>query len=205
MPDHDPERVEKLWAEYGSFFDSWDDHSLARWMAQTLSQLNGKIWRQSHPLLGTYRLAAVQAHKRGLRLYRLASIPQEYTPSECCGAPLIPLVTRDVMEDGLMCLHCSARALAPEDLPADLQISFQDWTRQYVPAHAVAHWPEEQKQRCGDYDKAFNEAAAMAETLLVELATEILPIFLNHYPSVIWEDHDGCLDVQPDDLVLEEC
>jgi hypothetical protein len=204
MPEHDPVRLEKLWEEYCSFLQSWDDLTLARWMAQTLSQLNGGLWRQSHPLIGSYRLAAVTAHKRGLKLYRLASIPHDFSQSECCGAPLIPFITRDVMEDGLLCVHCNSKALAPEDIPRELQGPLLEWSSRYAPVHAVAHWTEEEKQRRGDYDKAYNNAAAQAEGLITELVTEILPDFLDSYPMVIWEDHDGCLDVQPDDLVLEE-
>ncbi|NJK91765.1 MAG: hypothetical protein HC904_08045 [Blastochloris sp.] len=200
--DHEPQRLEKLWAEYGSFLDSWDDLTLARWMAQTLSQLNGRIWRQSHPLIGSYRLAAVAAHQRGLKLYRVASIPHDYTQAECCGAPLLPFITRDVVEDGVICLHCNSKALEFESLPAELQASLRSWTSRYDPVHAVAHWTEEQKRR-SDYDQAYNHAAGQAEDLLNELAQEILPDFLDHYPALIWEDHDTCLDVQPDDLLSE--
>ena len=29
---------------------------------------------------------------------------------------------------------------------------------------------------------------------------ELVPRFLEHYPAIVWEDHDECLEVQPDDI-----
>ena len=56
--------LDKLWKEYGRVFHDFDDLTLARWLAQTLGQLEGRAWRLSHPLLGAYRLAAQIAHDR---------------------------------------------------------------------------------------------------------------------------------------------
>ncbi|MEI7535426.1 MAG: hypothetical protein WCK57_13745, partial [Verrucomicrobiae bacterium] len=50
--------LDSLWTEYGRTFATWDDITLARWLAQTLGQLEGRVWRLSHPLVGAYRLAA---------------------------------------------------------------------------------------------------------------------------------------------------
>ena len=64
----DPESpLDKLWQEYSLVFHDFDDLTLARWQAQTLGQLEGRVWRLSHPLLGAYRLAAQTAHDRRLR------------------------------------------------------------------------------------------------------------------------------------------
>ena len=94
--------LDRLWQEYGEVFREFDDLTLARWMAQTLGQLQGRVWRQSHPLLGAYRLAAQLAHDRQIWLKRLVSAPHAYVESPCCRAPLLPLFTRDVVESGLV-------------------------------------------------------------------------------------------------------
>ena len=50
--------LDLLWKEYRLGFKDFDDLTLARWLAQTLGQLEGKPWRLSHPLVGAYRLGA---------------------------------------------------------------------------------------------------------------------------------------------------
>ena len=50
--------LDALWQEYARAFQGWDDLTLARWLAQTLGQLEGRAWRLSHPLVGAYRLGA---------------------------------------------------------------------------------------------------------------------------------------------------
>src|SRR5262245_31195176 len=93
--------LDRLWREYSAVFQDFDDLTLARWLAQTLGQLEGRIWRLSHPLLGAYRLAAHMAHDRQIWLKRLASPPPAYREAPCCRAPLLPFFTRDVVEAGL--------------------------------------------------------------------------------------------------------
>ncbi|MDE3068113.1 MAG: hypothetical protein KGJ60_11255, partial [Verrucomicrobiota bacterium] len=56
--------LDALWQEYSRAFREWDDLTLARWLAQTLGQLEGRAWRLSHPLVGAYRLGAQLAHDR---------------------------------------------------------------------------------------------------------------------------------------------
>src|SRR5947199_8232094 len=109
-----------LCKEYARVFHDCDDLTLARWLAQTLGQLEGRAWRLSHPLLGAYRLAAQIAHERQIWLKRLARPPAAYTEAPCCRAPLLPLLTRDVLESGLVCQHCSGTAASFEELPAEL-------------------------------------------------------------------------------------
>src|ERR1041384_2829965 len=65
--------LDLLWKEYSLVFREFDDLTLARWMAQTLGQFEGKAWRLSHPLMGAYRLAAQLAHERQIWLKRLAT------------------------------------------------------------------------------------------------------------------------------------
>src|SRR5271154_5975641 len=48
--------LDSLYKEYSRAFQDWDDLTLARWLAQTLGQLEGRAWRLSHPLVGAYRL-----------------------------------------------------------------------------------------------------------------------------------------------------
>ena len=111
MANQSESPLDQLWSEYATVFKDFDDLTLARWMAQTLGQLEGRSWRLSHPLVGSYRLAAQHAHERQIWLKRLATPPAAYPDSECCRAPLLPLLTRDVLESGLVCQHCSGPAV----------------------------------------------------------------------------------------------
>src|ERR1051326_6739193 len=129
--------LDKLWQEYSQVFREFDDLSLARWLSQTLSQLEGHAWRLSHPLVGAYRLAAQIPHDRQIWLKRLATPPAAYVEGPCFRAPLLPLLTRDVLESGLVCEHCSATAVPFEEIPADLQPAVRSWAEEYAPVHAV--------------------------------------------------------------------
>src|SRR5215475_2166577 len=114
--------LDLLWKEYGLVFKDFDDLTLARWMSQTLGQFKAKAWRLSHPLLGAYRLAAQLAHERQIWFKRLATPPSGYLDAPCCRAPLLPLLTRDVKETGLICQHCSDTAVPFEEIPESLQV-----------------------------------------------------------------------------------
>lgn len=199
MSDQSDSPLDLLWQEYGTIFRDFDDLSLARWMAQTLGQFKGRVWRYSHPLIGAYRLAAIQGHDRQIWLKRLVSSPHGYTEATCCRAPLLPLLTRDILEAGLICQHCSGTAVEFADLPAELQTPLKQWAEEYAPVHAVAHWDDAQRKR-GGYQRQFEDAAERAEKLLAQGGLEIAPKFLEHYPAVIWEDQDECLDVRPEDI-----
>jgi hypothetical protein len=194
--------LERLWSEYSGVFRDFDDLTLARWMSQTLGQLQGRVWRFSHPLLGAYRLAAELAHERQVWLKRLAHPPSAYPEAPCCRAPLLPLFTRDILESGLVCQHCSGTAVPFEDIPEELQRLIKPWSEEYAPVHAVAHWEDRQRKSVGDYDAAFERAASQAEALLGKVGREILPGFLELYPAIVWEDQDECLEVRPEDLPM---
>ena len=194
--------LDRLWQEYGVVFQDFDDLTLARWMAQTLGQLEGRAWRLSHPLLGAYRLAAQLAHDRQIWLKRLATPPPAYAEAACCRAPLLPLLTRDVLDSGLICQHCSGTAVAFEDIPAELQTASKTWAEEYRPVHAVAHWEDEQRKGAGNYDQAYEDAARDAERLLGRAGHELAPKFLDFYPTIVWEDQDDCLEVRPEDIPL---
>ncbi len=194
--------LDLLWKEYSLVFRDFDDLTLARWMAQTLGQFEGKVWRLSHPLVGAYRLAAQLGHERQVWFKRLATPPPAYAESPCCRAPMLPLLTRDVHEAGLICQHCS-ETLAPfEEIPAAVQEEFKDWASKYGPVHAVAHWDEDQRKAGGDYDRAYEAAAEKAEHLLAQAGQALAPKLLEFYPAVIWEDQDECLEVRPEDVRL---
>jgi hypothetical protein len=194
--------LDLLWKEYGLVFRDFDDLSLARWLAQTLGQLESKAWRLSHPLVGAYRLAAQLGHERQVWHKRLATPPAAYTESPCCRAPWLPLVTRDVRESGLICQHCNETLLAFDDLPRDIAPALEEWAVQYEPVHAVAHWDDRQRRSAGNYDHACEQAAQQAESLLARAGSELVPKLLEHYPAVIWEDQDECLEVRPEDVRL---
>jgi hypothetical protein len=194
--------LDRLWREYGQVFRAFDDLSLARWMSQTLGQLRGRCWRLSHPLFGAYRLAAQVGHERQVWLKRLANLPAEYSESDCCRAPLLPLVSRDVADAGLICQHCSATAIPFDEIPAELKPPLTAWADAYKPVHDVAHWDDRQRRRSANYDRAFEDAARNAETLLAQMGRELAPRFLDHFPVVLWEDQDECLEVRPEDIPL---
>jgi hypothetical protein len=52
-----------------------------------------------------------------------------------------------------------------------------------------------------NYDEVFEKAARAAETALRKAALEILPELLEHYPTLLWEDQDECLEVEPGDII----
>lgn len=194
--------LDRLWQEYAQAFQGYDDLTLARWMAQTLGQLEGKAWRLSHPLVGAYRLAAQVARDRGLSVQRMATFPGSYSTAECCGAPLLPLLTRDFKENGLGCPHCGGSALSADAVHGECRDLLITWAEEYAPVHAVAHWDEE-KQKKPQYNEQLESAAEKAEDLLSEAGLELAPKLLDQFPAVIWEDQDECLEVRPEDIPTE--
>lgn len=192
--------LDQLWKEYGLVFRDFDDLTLGRWLAQTLGQLEGKAWRLSHPLVGAYRLAAQFGHDRQIWHKRLATPPAAYAESPCCRAPMLPLLTRDVRESGLICQHCSETLVPFDELPGEVATLLTEWATEYEPIHAVAHWDDRQRKSAGNYDRAYEQAAQQAERLLARAGKELSPQLLEHYPAVIWEDQDECLEVRPEDV-----
>jgi hypothetical protein len=192
--------LNSLWQEYGRAFQTWDDLTLARWLAQTLGQLEGRAWRLSHPLVGAYRLAAQVAHDRQVWFKRLATPPAAYPESPCCRAPFLPLLTRDVRAEGIVCQHCNEILVPFEEIPLEHREALGNWAQQYEPVHAVAHWDERQRRRAGDYEDACEKAAQQAEQLLAFAGRELAPKLLNTYATIIWEDQDECLEVRPEEV-----
>jgi len=192
--------LDSLWKEYARAFQDWDDLTLARWLAQTLGQLEGRAWRLSHPLVGAYRLAAQIAHEKQIWFKRLVTPPAAYTESPCCRAPFLPLLTRDVRESGLICQHCSETLVEFDEIHEDLKMELDFWASKYEPIHAVAHWDDKQRKRSGNYDAAYENAAEQAEQLLAHAGKDLAPKLLNSYAAAIWEDQDECLEVRPEDV-----
>lgn len=194
--------LDLLWKEYGQVFREFDDLTLARWMAQTLGQLEGKAWRFSHPLVGAYRLAAQIANERQTWLKRLATPPHAYAESPCCRAPWLPMLTREVRESGLICLHCSETLVPLEEVPNPTRADLEGWAGEYSSAHAVAHWDDRKRKTVSNYERAYDSAATEAERLLGQAGSTLAPALLEFYPTVIWEDQDECLEVRPEDVRL---
>lgn len=192
--------LDSLWQEYGRVLAAWDDLTLARWLAQTLGQLEGRAWRLSHPLVGAYRLAAQAGHDRQIWFKRLATPPAAYLESPCCRAPFLPLLTRDVCTEGLICQHCNEILVPFEELAAHHRALIEPWAKNYEPVHAVAHWDDRQRKASGNYDAAYENAAQQAEKLLAYAGHELAPKLLDAYPALIWEDQDECLEVRPEDV-----
>ncbi|HWC60938.1 MAG TPA: hypothetical protein VHC44_14675 [Verrucomicrobiae bacterium] len=201
MPTESDSPLDQLWNEYGQVFREFDDLTLARWLAQTLGQLSGKVWRLSHPLLGAYRLAAQIGHERQIWFKRLATPPAAFLESPCCRAPMLPFLTRDVRETGLICQHCSDTLVPFEEIPDAIRGELETWALQYSPVHAVAHWDDRQRKGAGNYDRAYEQAAKEAEALLTRAGHQLAPRLLEFYPAVIWEDQDECLEVRPEDVL----
>jgi hypothetical protein len=203
MANEDAEQspLDALWQEYALAFRDFDDLTLARWMAQTLGQLQGRAWRLSHPLLGAYRLAAQIAHDRQVWLKRLATPPAAYPEAPCCRAPMLPLLTRDVRDAGLICQHCNETLVPFDELPEELKPDLETWGGKYAKAHAVAHWDDRQRKSCGNYDRAYDHAAKEAEGLLAQAGSQLAPRLLDFYPAAVWEDQDECLDVRAEDVM----
>jgi hypothetical protein len=89
-----------------------------------------------------------------------------------------------------------------DELPDELQDPLRSWAEDYAKVHAVAHWDDRQRKKVSNYDRAFEEAATKAEKLLAFAATELAPKLNDHYPAVVWEDQDECLEVRPEDIPL---
>ncbi len=190
-----------LWREYGEIFRSLDDFSLARWMSQTLGQFRGRVVRLSHPLMVAYRLANDQAFERDVWPRRLVPAPHGYHPSPCCSAPFLPRIHYDVAESGLLCEHCWEILVPFGDLPADFQPLLRDWGERYDRKHQVAHWTDEEMARFeGDFSQHRAESVSEALGLLSGLRGEILPGLLDHYPALVWDDQDECLEIGPEDI-----
>jgi len=194
--------LDLLLKDYSAIFREFDDLTLARWLDQTLGQFEGKIWRWSHPLLGAYRLAAQVGHERQIWFKRLATPPPAYAESSCCRAPMLPLLTRDVRDSGLICQHCNDTVVPFDEIPEPLRKELDTWASQYAPVHAVAHWDDRQRKSAGDYDRAYGQAAKEAEGLLARSGSQLAPKLLEFYPFAVWEDQDECLEVRPEDVLL---
>jgi hypothetical protein len=199
--EHSESPADRIWREYGQAFRAFDDLTLARWCSQTLGQLHGKAWRMSHPLVASLRLAAQVAHERSLWQQRLVNVPAGYPVAECCGAPLLPYLTRDVAEHGLCCIHCNETAMPLARLPKEVLAPLVAWSRKYAPIHEVAHW-DDTRTRQPDYERRLEEAAMQAEELLAQLSEDIVPLLLESVPAILWEDQDECLEVRPEDIEL---
>src|SRR5207248_1978637 len=105
--------------------------------AQTLGQIAGRAWRLSYPLLGAYRLGAQLAHEKQIWFKRMATAPPSYQEAPCCRAPLLPLLTRDVLDTGLICLHCGDACVPVDEVPAELEAQIRRWAEKYSPVHSV--------------------------------------------------------------------
>jgi len=193
--------ADRLWIHYGAMFQRFDDLTLARWLVQTLGHFNGGLWRYSHPLVGAYKLAAQAGHQRQVWLKRLVEIPNPFLATDCCRAPLLPLVTRDAVESGLICMHCNETAVPWAELSVENRDGLTQWSRQYGEIHRVAHLEDSEKSAVGNYDAALDDAAERAIQSLATAAESVFPRLLDTFPAVIWEDHDECLEVRPEDLV----
>ena len=164
--------------------------------------MQGRVWRYYHPLVGTYRLAAEVGHERQVWLKRLATAPAPFVDAPCCRAPSLPLFSRDVVEMGLICQHCSETLVPFEEIPSELQGAVEGWSQRYAAIHAIAHWDDRQRRGVPDYDRALDDAANEAENLLVQVGRDLMPRFLEFFPAIIWEDQDECLEVRPEDVTL---
>jgi len=201
MEEKPESSVERLWNSYAAIFEKFDDLTLARWLSQTLGHLEGNWWRVSHPLLSSYRLAAQTAHNRQIWLKRLVSIPGSYFEGDCCRAPFLPIFTRDILETGLVCISCGSTNVPFREIPQPFQDHLGNWARDYSRIHEVAHMKEEDRPVSdSDYRQMVDDAAKRAEGMLAHAAESLMPLLLEHYAAIAFEDQDECLDVRPEDI-----
>ena len=113
---------------------------------------------------------------------------------------MLPLLTRDVRESGLICQHCNETLIPFSEIPVEVSGALGDWAADYEPIHAVAHWDDRQRRSVGNYDRAYENAAQQAEQMLARAGQELAPKLLDFYPAIIWEDQDECLEVRPEDV-----
>ena len=45
-------------------------------------------------------------------------------------------------------------------------------------------------------------ALPISEQLLAQIGSRLAPKFLEHFPAIVWEDQDECLEVRPEDIEL---
>jgi len=176
--------LDLLWKEYSQVFREFDDLTLARWLAQTLGQIQNKAWRLSHPLLGAYRLASQVAHERQIWFKRLANPPQAYAESPCCRAPMLPLLTRDVRDAGLICQHCSDTLTAVRRDPRAFaggvgRLGSPIWTG---PCRSTLGRPSAQKQR--RLRSGLRKGGEEAERLLARAGNIMLPNYSRRMPRL---------------------
>jgi hypothetical protein len=114
---------------------------------------------------------------------------------------MLPLLTRDVREAGLICQHCNETLVPFEEVPEPIRTELEAWASAYAPVHTVAHWDDAQRKSSGDYDRAFEKAAKDAERLLAQAGGQLAPRLLEYYPTIVWEDQDECLEVRPEDVM----
>jgi hypothetical protein len=115
---------------------------------------------------------------------------------------VLPLLTRDVRDAGLICQHCNDTLIAFDDIPGAVRTDLEAWAGQYAPVHAVAHWDDHQRKSAGDYDRAYEQAAKEAEQLLATAGRRLAVKLLEFHPAIVWEDQDECLEVRPEDVSL---
>ena len=115
---------------------------------------------------------------------------------------MLPLLTRDVRDTGLLCQHCNDTLVPFDEIPDGVRGDIETWAEQYAPVHAVAHWDDRQRKSAGNYDHAYENAAKQAEALLIRAGSQLARRLLDHYPAIVWEDQDECLEVRPEDVAM---
>jgi hypothetical protein len=115
---------------------------------------------------------------------------------------MLPFLTRDVRETGLICQHCGETLVPFDEIPETVRGELETWASQYAPVHVVAHWDDRQRKSAGNYDRAFEQAAKEAEALLSRAGSQLARQLLEFYPAVVWEDQDECLEVRPEDIFI---
>jgi len=101
-------------------------------------------------------------------------------------------------------MHCHATLIPFPEIPTEHRLALNQWAAEYHPVHQVAHWTEDRQKAVPSYEQAYENAAQNAERMLERSGSTLAPGMLDIYPSVIWEDHDECLEVRPEDIRLDQ-
>mgnify|MGYP000427179270 CR=1 FL=1 len=62
-------------------------------------------------------------------------------------------------------------------------------------------WDDKRRDK-SDYDAKYESSAEQAERMLAEAAEDLVPLLLEHFPTLLWEDQDECLEIRPEDIPL---
>ncbi len=197
-------------SEYHAVFDHLSNEKLLEHETDLLNIFKGQSVRLSHPMIKYFQmLTAVCADRDLLTPKNAQKFPKEFPLASCCCGPAIGILTPFVHKAGLICLHCQETLVPLEDFPQWLREVCESWGSNYEKWSSVVRWNQEQQARAEKMSgkpigAIYEDSYFQCKDLLKKEAAEIVPGFLEHYPSVVWQDFDPAFNIRPEDIVSEE-